>query len=616
MSRNAGLAEAELAVLGAAPLAAGDPDRVGRYRLLGLLGVGGMGRVYLAEADGRLIAVKVIRPELADDPRFRRRFSHELEAVSRLDLACTAPLVDAETDATRPWMATEYIPGLSLAEAVGEGVPLSVPAVRRLAAGVGTALAAIHRAGVIHRDLKPSNVILAVDGPKVIDFGVAHAADLSQLTVTGQHIGTPSYMAPEQARTGAVGPASDVFALGALLTFAATGRPPFGDGTTTEVLFRVVYEPPELSALADLDADLHALVERCLDKEPANRPDAEAVVATVADAGSVAEWPEPLRSRIEPKVLLAGRTLPLAPRAAVSGETAVADQSGLPRRPAPVPPQPARKWVRRLAVTAAAAVVTAVAVVAATTLWPRDSVAVDAAPAHHPTAATSTTASSTTTSSSSSEAQPMNAGPPVAGGAPAAGGGAAGGGSGAGSAASGGGQGSTGGSGGGGGGGSSGGGAAGAPRTAASVRYSFEDGADGWNPAGTDANVADSTAVGGQNGSRALQVSDYASGSNDFPYVRANTSGSGPVAGQTVTAWVRVPSAVSGSVGAKIFVQQAGNGAWHYNNAFTTVSAGGGWQQLSYVCAGYSGGATQVGVQFFKSTGSTVTFYLDAVNWG
>ncbi len=336
---NSGLSEAELGVLGAKPLTPDDPDRVGRFRLLGVLGSGGMGRVYLGWADSRLAAVKVIRPELADSPQFRRRFAHELEAVSRLDADFTAPLVDAEADATRPWMATAYVPGLSLEDAVLGPGSLPAAAVWRLAAGAASALAAIHRTGIIHRDLKPSNVILALDGPKVIDFGVAHAADLSQLTVTGQHVGTPAYMAPEQAKAGVVGPASDVFALGGLLMFAATGRPPFGEGSPTEVLFRVVHEPPDLTGLQVYDAELYDLVSRCLDKDLEQRPDAAAVAAAVADKHAVTGWPEPLRNRIEPRAALAARASLGEPGSPGGLETAVGgDPGGLPRRaPAPTP---------------------------------------------------------------------------------------------------------------------------------------------------------------------------------------------------------------------------------------------------------------------------------------
>ncbi|MCD9875379.1 serine/threonine protein kinase [Streptomyces sp. NR30] len=212
-----------------------------------------MGRVFLGWSDGEWAAMKVIHPELADDPRFQRRFGRELEAVRRLDAAFTAPLLDAQADAARPWLATQYVPGIAREDAASPGQPLPAAATWRRATGVATALQGIHSAGIIHRDLKPSNVIVADDGPKVVDFGVAHAAGTSRLTVTGQPVSTPSYMAPEQVRTGQVGCVSDVFALGGLLVFAATGWPPFGAGSPAEELCRVVHETADLPGLEQTD---------------------------------------------------------------------------------------------------------------------------------------------------------------------------------------------------------------------------------------------------------------------------------------------------------------------------------------------------------------------------
>ncbi|MFK0288708.1 serine/threonine protein kinase [Streptomyces sp. NPDC090499] len=361
---SSGLSDAELVVLGARPLTPDDPVRVGRYRLAAVLGAGGMGRVYLGWADGRYVAVKVIRPELATSAQFRRRFAHELAAVSRLDTAFTAALVDAEPDANRPWLATQYVPGVPLEDAVEADGPLQEAAVWRLAAGVATALQGIHDAGIIHRDLKPSNVILDPDGLKVIDFGVAHAADLSQLTVTGQHVGTPSYMAPEQARTGVTGPAADIFALGGLLTFAATGKPPFGEGTTTEVLFRVVHEPPDLSGLEETDPHLRTLVEQCLQKDPKQRPNAAAVAAAVTAARAAAQWPEPLRARIAQRKALAAAAPADEPAVPDGPLTSAGDEAGLPRKPGQTPaPAPHRR--RRAVMAAAAGAVVILAVSAA-----------------------------------------------------------------------------------------------------------------------------------------------------------------------------------------------------------------------------------------------------------
>lgn len=356
-----GLSDAELEALGGTPLRPDDPQRVGRFRLLGMLGSGGMGRVYLGRADGRLAAVKVIRAELADSVRFRQRFRHELQAVSRLGGGFTAGLIEADQDARQPWMATEYVPGLSVKEAVDRHGVLPVPAVWRMVGGVADALAAIHDVGIVHRDLKPSNVILALDGPKVIDFGVARAADLSRLTMTGQQVGTPAYMAPEQAKTGAVGAASDVFALAGMVVFAATGRPPFGEGSPTEVLFRVVHEPPDLSGLRALDADLHGLVERCLDKDPVRRPSAAAVAAAVTAQHPAPDWPETLRERIEPRTTAVATAWDTEPVVPADAPTSGGDEPDVPRW-APHPPPPQRR-TRTLVAAGLAVLLTTLAAV-------------------------------------------------------------------------------------------------------------------------------------------------------------------------------------------------------------------------------------------------------------
>jgi serine/threonine protein kinase len=248
-----------------------DPASVGPYRLLGRLGVGGMGQVYLARSPGgRLVAIKLIKPELAEDPGFRARFASEIAAARNVGGMYTAAVVDADPAAELPWMATVYVPGPSLAGAVHDSGPLPVKSVFALTAGLAEALGAIHRAGVVHRDLKPSNVLLAADGPRVIDFGISRALDRSVLTSTGAVMGSPGFMLPEQAmgwRT--VDTPTDVFSLGAVLTFAATGVGPFGAGSNLALLYRVVNEQPNL---AQVPAQLRPLVERCLAKDPADRP--------------------------------------------------------------------------------------------------------------------------------------------------------------------------------------------------------------------------------------------------------------------------------------------------------------------------------------------------------
>ncbi|MER7810993.1 serine/threonine-protein kinase [Streptomyces sp900116325] len=260
------------------PLQADDPPAVAGYRLTARIGAGGMGRVYLSHTQGgRPVAIKVVRPELADDPDFRRRFRREMEAARRVRGAYTAELIDGDADGAPPWLATLYVPGPSLAEAVGRGGALPVPAVLWLMAGVAEALQAIHGAGIVHRDLKPSNVLLASDGPRVIDFGISLATGVSSYTATGSTIGTPQFMAPEQASGGAVTAATDVFALGQTAAFAALGEALYGDGPAVSVLYRIVHSEPDLSPLP---ARLRPLIARCLAADPAER-------ATLAE---VVEW--------------------------------------------------------------------------------------------------------------------------------------------------------------------------------------------------------------------------------------------------------------------------------------------------------------------------------------
>ncbi|MEV6838102.1 protein kinase [Streptomyces sp. NPDC051133] len=280
------------------PLQADDPPVVAGYRLAARLGAGGMGRVYLSHTQGgRPVALKVVRPELADDPDFRRRFGREIKAARRVRGAYTAELIDADADGMPPWLATLYVPGPSLTEAVARRGPLPVPAVLWLMAGVAEALQAIHAEGIVHRDLKPSNVLLAADGPRVIDFGIALAADGTSYTATGGTIGTPSFMAPEQASGGEITAATDVFALGQTAAFAALGRPLYGDGAALNVLYRIVHSAPDLPSLPE---PLRPLLARCLAADPAERATPAEVVewcrrrlGTDADAGGgPAVWRE------------------------------------------------------------------------------------------------------------------------------------------------------------------------------------------------------------------------------------------------------------------------------------------------------------------------------------
>ncbi|HEX6472621.1 MAG TPA: serine/threonine-protein kinase [Streptosporangiaceae bacterium] len=255
-----------------------DPLRIGPYQVLGRLGSGGMGWVYFGRSPGgRAVAVKVVRPEYAADPDFRRRFAREVTAARAVSGAYTAEVVDADTDGDPPWLATVYVAGPSLQEAIKEHGPLSEPEVRLLGVRLVRALQAIHSAGVVHRDLKPSNVLLAEDGPRVIDFGISLVAGTTTLTGTGVVMGTPSYMAPEQVRAARVGPAGDVFSLGGVLAFAATGESPFGGGS--DVFYRIVHEEPTLGAAP---AGLREVLARCLDKDPARRQSLPALLAELA----------------------------------------------------------------------------------------------------------------------------------------------------------------------------------------------------------------------------------------------------------------------------------------------------------------------------------------------
>ena len=259
------------------PLRRWDPERIGSYAIIGKLGAGAMGQVFLARsAAGRLVAVKTIRVELAEEPGFRARFAREVAAASRVSGVFTAAVIEADPDADLPWVATAYIPAPSLSTLVKLAGPLPVPAVRWLAAGCAEALQSIHAAGLLHRDVKPSNVLVAPDGPRVIDFGIARAAERVQLTSTRGASGTPAYMAPEQARDATqASPASDVFSLGAMLVYAATGHAPYEGDTVMDILVRLATEPPNLDGLP---AELTGLIAPCLQRVPRDRPTDAAIL--------------------------------------------------------------------------------------------------------------------------------------------------------------------------------------------------------------------------------------------------------------------------------------------------------------------------------------------------
>ncbi|KFG10446.1 serine/threonine-protein kinase [Streptomyces scabiei] len=304
------------------PLDAGEPTVVGPYRLLGRLGSGGMGRVYLGRsAGGRTVAVKIVHPHFALDEEFRARFRREVDAARRVGGSWTAPVLDADPEASVPWVATGYAAGPSLAAAIADGGHLPPHSVRVLGAGLAEALSAVHALGLVHRDVKPSNVLLTVDGPLLIDFGIARATDgTASLTSTGVSIGSPGYMSPEQILGKGITGAADVFSLGAVLAYAATGQSPFPGDSSAALLYKVVHEPPLLDGL---EGDLRDLVERCLAKDAAARPGPDEIARTLAPEGAArlvsAGWlPGPLveqvgRSAVQVLNLEAAADVPSGP---------------------------------------------------------------------------------------------------------------------------------------------------------------------------------------------------------------------------------------------------------------------------------------------------------------
>lgn len=274
-------------------LGAGDPQQIGAYRLLARLGAGGMGHVYLARSDrGRTVAVKLVRPELAEQEEFRARFRQEVRAARRVGGLWTAPVLDADTEAPIPWVATGYVAGPSLQAVVGrDHGALPERSVRILAAGLAHALKDIHSAGLIHRDLKPSNVLVTIDGPRVIDFGIARALETvtdGGLTHTGALVGSPGFMAPEQVRGDRVTPACDIFCLGSVLSYAATGALPFGAANSGvhAMMFRIAQEEADLTGVPEGLADL---VRDCLRKDPGARPGLDEILERTGAEETVAE---------------------------------------------------------------------------------------------------------------------------------------------------------------------------------------------------------------------------------------------------------------------------------------------------------------------------------------
>jgi len=312
------------------PLSTDDPARVAAYQVRARLGAGAMGKVYLAYTpDGRAVALKIVRPEFGTDPTFRERFRQQVDAASRVHGLYTAQVLDADPDATPPWLVTAYVPGPSLLQAVAQHGPMPPDSVFQLIAGVAEALGAIHAAGLVHRDLKPSNVILAPDGPRVTDFGIARAIDASAITVQDMRVGSRQFMAPEQIMGLPPTPAVDVFALGHLAAYAVLGHSLFGDQDEASVFARILNQPPDLTGCPQ---PLRALIERCLSKDPDARPAPGDIVAAC-------------RGHQNPhNVQAAGSWLPPAMAAAAAQHATPPPPTPYTAQPvygAPLPPQPA-----------------------------------------------------------------------------------------------------------------------------------------------------------------------------------------------------------------------------------------------------------------------------------
>jgi serine/threonine protein kinase len=353
-----------------------DPRAIGPYRLIGRLGRGGMGDVFLGRsAGGRSVAVKVIRADFAADPEFRTRFRQEVAAARQVNGLYTAPVADADTDGPVPWLATAYVRGPSLAAAVERYGPLPGRSALALAAGLAEALVAIHAAGLVHRDLKPSNVLLATDGPRVIDFGIARFTQATGITRVGVVVGSPEFMSPEQAMGRFIGPPSDMFALGAVLAFAATGRTPFDGQEPTDLFDQIAFNPPDLTGVP---AEVRSLIAWCMAKAPRDRPTPQQLLASLGDAplwdgwlpaSLLAELPggapvpgapvpgrarqgrdDPPRARHDDTIttlspVSASAELPTVSTAAASGRPA-AERTPAPPAHAARPPEPARQAAR------------------------------------------------------------------------------------------------------------------------------------------------------------------------------------------------------------------------------------------------------------------------------
>ena len=320
------------------PLRDTDPSWVGAYRLQARLGAGGMGVVYLAAAqDGRLVALKVLRPEMAGDAEFRKRFSREVTALHRVQGVCTVRVIDADTTAARPYLVTEYAEGPSLAEYVESRGPMDPQMLYGLATGLAEALTAIHAAGIVHRDLKPSNVLLTPGGPKVIDFGIAQVLEATAVTRAGMTVGSAGYMAPEQIM-GRAGTAADLFSWAVTIAYAASGQPPFGTGASEVILYRILHETPDIAAVPD---SLRPQVTAALSKDPQGRPAAAELLSQLTRTAVV-----PAAGTDNPTQTILAQTWrpPTAPRETSAPPTPPPAAPSWTAPPPPTPSQPRSFW--------------------------------------------------------------------------------------------------------------------------------------------------------------------------------------------------------------------------------------------------------------------------------
>jgi transcriptional regulator with XRE-family HTH domain len=547
------------------------PRRIGAYRILGQLGAGATGDVYLAGGpSGRASAVKVIRPQFARDPIFCRRFAREIAAARKVRGGYTATVIDADAHAKQPWMASEYLPGPSLAEVVEKHGPLPCPVVLALAVGISEALSAFHAAGVVHRDLKPTNVLLTRDGPRVIDFGIAHCLEDTALTATGALVGTAGFMAPEQAEGRQVTPAVDVFALGCVLAYAATGRAPFGDGASPSVLYRIVHDDPAEEALTCDNTALRELITHCLVKDPDKRPTPAQIIDACAASVQIGPgWlPEPVAAR------------------AARMEAAATD---LIKRAA------RRRAVRRVQ-GVSAVLLSVLALAAAMAAFdsggtrrvlgePRGIGAPMSAVAAPEPAATSTFAGNRIVSRAAQRIDgdatqtvvPVTQvvgqrGPSSAAGASPTGLG-----------------------------------------TSTREFYSFEHSTDGWRPIAGGVRPVSSSAFH-YDGQYSLGLTDISEDGDAGCILKVAVADlpNGPTAGATITAWVYVPVEVAQGIEAELYVMDDA-GAEH-EPADVKIPPGI-WYQLTYTAGGYNGNAQAVGLKVSDGGAMGATIYLDAVSW-